>query len=43
MLDYEMVITDPVNFTEPVTLNKKWIHVPGVEILPFECEEYSHE
>jgi len=40
MLDYEMVITDPVNFTEPVILKKKWIHVPGVEILPFECEEY---
>lgn len=41
MMDYEMTVTDPVNFTEPVTLAKKWIHVPDEEILPFECEEYS--
>jgi len=24
-----------------VNLSKKWIHVPGVEILPFECDEIS--
>ena len=40
MMDYEMVVQDPVNFTAPVTLSKKWIHVPDVEILPFQCEEY---
>jgi hypothetical protein len=43
MMDYAMIITDPINFTAPVTLTKKWIHVPGVEILPFECEEYADE
>lgn len=42
-MDYEMVVTDAINFTFPVTLTKKWIHVPGVEILPFECEEYTGE
>lgn len=42
-MDYEMVVTDAVNLLEPVTLTKKWIHVPGVEILPFECEEYAAE
>lgn len=39
LMDYEMVITDPVNFTESVTLTKKWLHAKDVEILPFECEE----
>jgi len=38
-MDYEMIITDAVNLTTPVHLSKKWIHVPGVEILPFECDE----
>lgn len=40
-MDYQMVVSDPVNFTTPVNLSKKWIHVPGVEILPFECDEIS--
>jgi hypothetical protein len=39
LMDYEMKITDPVNFTETVTLSKKWLHVAGLEVLPFECEE----
>ncbi|MDG2175915.1 MAG: DUF6152 family protein [Gammaproteobacteria bacterium] len=43
MMDYQMTVTDAVNFYEPVHLSKKWIHVPGVEILPFECEEYAGE
>ena len=42
-MDYAMVVTDPVNFTRPVNLSKKWIHVPGVEILPFACDEISGE
>jgi len=42
-MDYTMVITDAVNLTTPVQLSKKWIHVPGVEILPFECDEISGE
>lgn len=40
MMDYRMVVTDAVNLTHPVHLSKKWIHVPGVEIMPFECDEY---
>ena len=39
LMRYEMLITDPVNFTEPVALSKNWLHVAGLEILPFECEE----
>lgn len=42
-MDYEMTVTDPVNLTTPVHLSKKWIHVPGVEILPFECDELNQE
>jgi hypothetical protein len=41
MLAYEMTIVDPVNFTAPVVLSKNLLHVPGVEILPFECDEYQ--
>jgi hypothetical protein len=40
-MDYQMTVTDAVNFMTPVQLSKKWIHVPGVEILPFECDEIS--
>ena len=40
-MDYSMVVTDAVNYTSPIHLSKKWIHVPGVEILPFECDEIS--
>ena len=36
-LEYEIVVDDPVNFTEPVTLTKTLIYVPGVELIPFEC------
>jgi hypothetical protein len=40
-MQFEMTVNDPVTFTRPVQLQKKWIYVPGVEILPFECEEAS--
>jgi hypothetical protein len=43
MMAYEMTIVDPVNFTAPVVLGKNLLHVPGVEILPFECDEYAAE
>ena len=36
-LDYTMVVTDPTTFTEPVTLSKRWLYVPGVEVKPFDC------
>ena len=38
-LDYSITTTDPANFNEPVTLTKYWIWVPGVEVVPFECDE----
>ena len=36
-LDWQATITDPVNFTEPVTLSGDWAWVPGEEIKPYEC------
>ena len=38
-LDYEVVVTDPGLFTEPVMLSKSWRWVPGDEVLPFDCTE----
>jgi hypothetical protein len=37
-LDYELVITDPANFSEPVRLTKYWLDVAGREVLPFDCQ-----
>jgi hypothetical protein len=36
-LDYSMTVTDPITFTEPVTIGKHWIWSPGVTVEPFEC------
>lgn len=36
-LNYEMTITDPVNFTRPVTLTKFWTWRPGEEVRPYDC------
>jgi hypothetical protein len=36
-LDYEMTVTAPSTFTEPVTLSKFWLYVPGVEVKPYDC------
>ena len=38
-LDYEVVVTDPWLFTEPVILRKSWRWVPGDEVLPFNCTD----
>jgi hypothetical protein len=38
-LDYELVVDDPVNFTEPVRLEKYWLNIPGREVQPYECIE----
>jgi hypothetical protein len=38
-LDYELTITDPALFTEPETVTKSWIWVPGDQVLPFDCVE----
>ena len=36
-LDYEMTVTDPATFTEPVKLAQYWLWLPDVKILPYEC------
>ena len=36
-LGYELTVTDPWLFTEPVTLSKSWRWLPGDEVLPFDC------
>ena len=38
-LDYELIVTDPWLFTEPVTLGKSWRWIPGDEVLPFNCAD----
>ena len=38
-LDYQLIITDPATFTEPVTLERYWLWRPGETIKPFECVE----
>jgi len=36
-LEYEMIVTDPGTFTEPVTLRKHWVWIPGVEVGIYDC------
>ena len=38
-LNYELVVTDPWLFTEPVMLGKSWRWIPGDAVLPFNCAE----
>jgi hypothetical protein len=38
-LDYELTITDPGTFTEPVTLTSHWVWIPGETIKPYDCIE----
>lgn len=42
-MQYEMTVTDPVMFTAPVNLHKKWLHIPSEGILPFNCSEVAPE
>jgi len=37
-LDYTVTVTDPVNFTKPVTLNRYWLDL-GEKIERYNCEE----
>jgi len=37
-LDYEMTVTDPVNFTRPVVLSTHWFWLPSVRLMPYHCE-----
>ena len=36
-LDYEMTVTDPVNFTRPVVLGTHWFWLPTVQLIPYHC------
>ena len=38
-LNYRVTVTDPATFTEPVTREKYWTWIPGVEIQPYDCTE----
>ena len=38
-LDYEMTVTDPATFTEPVVLEQYWLWLPDVQLLPYECTQ----
>jgi len=38
-MDYRLTVNDPVNFTKPVELSKKWLHIPSEQIIPFDCVE----
>ena len=36
-LRYELTVTDPVNFTEPVIVDKEFLYLPGLEVAPYDC------
>lgn len=36
-LDYQLTVTDPVNFSEPVTLEKYWLYLADQKVEPYEC------
>jgi hypothetical protein len=38
-----MTLTDPAFYTEPITTEKKWAFLPGVRLLPYECNEPAWE
>lgn len=37
-LNYSLTVTDPANFTEPVTVSKFWVWYPEMTVEPFEFE-----
>ena len=37
-MDYTVTVTDPVNFTKPVTLNRYFLDL-GETIVPYKCNE----
>ena len=36
-LEYQLIITDPATFTEPVELKKAWVWLPDVAVEPYNC------
>jgi hypothetical protein len=43
VLTARMTLTDPAFYTEPVHAEKKWSFLPGVRLLPYECNEPAWE
>jgi hypothetical protein len=43
VLTAEMTMTDPTFYTEPIKETKKWAYLPGVRLLPYECNEPAWE
>ena len=43
VLTSKMTMTDPKFYTRPVTAEKKWQYLPGVRLLPYECNEPAWE
>jgi hypothetical protein len=39
VLTAEMTMTDPVFYTEPVKVEKRWSMIPNGHLLPYECAE----
>ena len=33
----ELVLNDPVNYTEPVTLSREWLWAPNEQVIPWNC------
>lgn len=43
VLTAQMTLTDPDFYTETVRAEKKWSYLPGVRLLPYECNEATWE
>jgi hypothetical protein len=43
VLTSKMTMTDPDFYTQPITAEKKWQFLPGVRLLPYECNEPAWE
>ena len=39
VLTANMTLTDPKFYTQPIVAEKKWQYLPGVRLLPYECNE----
>ena len=37
-LEYELTVTDPTAFTEPVVMNKSWVWLPDVNVEEYNCQ-----
>ena len=38
-MDYELRVSDPATFTEPVNLSKYWLALPGASVQPYICDD----